>query len=170
MAAPWVVDVLAIGHVVSAIGWLGAGLLSGFVIGPGLQRLSPASRLEFIVKVIPRMLSYMRGMIVGTFVFGLLLLYFRFNGNFSVLSPSTVLGAALSAGIGIAVITAVLAFAFVYPAFNRMVSIANGMLKNAGSPAPPEMAKYATRARVGSMAAALLLVVAAALMVTTGFY
>jgi len=170
LADPLLVAVLAIGHVLSAIGWLGAGLLSGFVIGPGLQRLSPTSRLEFIVKIIPRMLNYMRGMIAGTFIFGLLLLYFRFDGNFSVLSPSTVLGATLSAGIGIAVVTAVFAFAFVYPAFGHMVSIADGMLKNGGQPQPPEMAKYANRARIGSIAAALLLVIVAAMMVTSGFY
>jgi len=170
LADPLLVTVLAIGHILSAIGWLGAGLLSGFIIGPGLQTLSAPSRLEFVVKVIPKMLRYIKGMVVGTFVFGLLLLYFRFDGDFALMSPSTTFGAALSTGVAIAVIAAVLAFTVIFPSFNKMVSIAKGVLTNGGQPPPPEMTKYAERARISSMVGVLLLLIVVVMMVAAGFY
>jgi uncharacterized membrane protein len=170
LADPLLVTVLAIGHVVSAIGWLGASLLSVVIIGPGLQTLSAPSRLEFVVKIIPKMLRYISGMIVGTFLFGLLLLYFSLDGDFALMSPATTFGASLSAGVAIGVITAVLAFAVIFPSFSKTVSIAEGVLKSAGQPPPPEMAKYADRARVSSMAGMFLLLIVVAMMVTAGFY
>jgi hypothetical protein len=170
LADPLLVTVLEIGHILTAIGWLGAGLLSGFVIGPGLQKLSAPARLEFVVKVIPKMLRYIMGMIVGTFVFGLLLLYFWLDGDFSLMSSSSTFGAVLSAGIAIAVIAAVLAFTVIFPSFNKMVSIADGVLKSGGQPPPPELAKYAERARISALAGVLLLLIVVAMMVTAGFY
>lgn len=170
MADPVVLTVLAFGHVLSAVGWLGGSLLTGFVIGPGLQKLSPPSRLEFTDKLIPKILRYVMGMIAGTFFFGLLLLYYMTGGDFSMLSPSTTFGAAMSVGIGIAVITAILAFTVVIPSFYKMASIAEGVLKSGGQPPPPEMMKYARRAKIGSETGSLLLLLVLVMMVAAGFY
>lgn len=145
-------------------------MLTGFVVGPGLQKLSPPSRLEFTARLIPKILRYMMGMIAGTFVFGLLLLYYMTGGDLSMLSPSTTFGAAISAGIAIAVITAILAFTVIFPSFYKMASIAEGVLKSSGQPPPPEMMKYAKRAEMGSMTGALLLLLVLVMMVSAGFY
>lgn len=161
--------IVAYGHILSAIGWLGASLLTGFIIGPGLQKLSPPARLEFVAKLIPKILRYVAGMIAGTFVFGILPLYFFTGRDFSMMSPSTTFGAAISAGVAIALITAVLAFAFIFPSFRKMASISEQVLKSGGQP-PPEMAKFANRARVGSLVGALLLLLVLVMMVTAGFY
>jgi uncharacterized membrane protein len=170
LSDPLVFTILEYGHIISAIGWLGGSLLTGLIIGPGLQTLTAPSRLEFIAKLIPKIVRYVRGMIVGTFLFGLLLLYYWVGGDFSMLSPSTGFGAALSAGIGIALIAAVLAFTVVLPSFGKMASIAAEVLKSGGQPPPPEMMKYATRARVSSMVGLVLLLLAVVMMVAAGFY
>jgi len=163
------ITLLAYGHILSAVGWLGGGLLTGFVVGPGLQKMSAPARFEFLAKVIPKMIRYVGGMIGGTFIFGLFLLYFFVDGDFSRLSPSTPFGAAMSAGIALAVLTAVIAAAVTFPSFGRMSRIAGELLKSGQQP-PPELMKYAARARMGSVAGAVLLLVVLATMVTAGFY
>ena len=170
MADPLVLTILAFGHILSAVGWLGASLLTGFVVGPGLQDLSAPSRLEFVSKLIPRILRYVMGMIAGTFVFGLLLLYEVTGGDFSLMSPSTTFGAAISGGIALAVIALVLAVTVIFPSFCRMASLAEEALKSGGQPPPPELMKYADRARISSMLGAVLLVFVLVLMVSAGFY
>lgn len=170
LADPLVLTVLAYGHVLSAVGWLGGSLLTAFIIGPSLQSLSAPARLEFLAKVIPRIIRYVGATIGGTFIFGLLLLYYVLGGDFAMMSPSTTYGAALSAGITLAVITAIFAGAVVFPAFSKMAKMADGVLKSGGQPPPPEMMKYANRARIGSAIGAVLLLIVLALMVTAGFY
>jgi uncharacterized membrane protein len=170
LSDPLVLTILAYGHILSAIGWLGAGLLNAFVLGPGLQNLSAPSRLEFVAKLIPKILRYTMGMIAGTFIFGLLLLYEFIGGDFSMMSPSTTFGAAISGGIAIAVITAILAVTVVFPSFRKMASMAGDMLKSSGQAPPPEMAKYARRARVSSMLGVVLLLLVVVMMVAAGFY
>jgi uncharacterized membrane protein len=170
LADPLVVTVLAYGHILSAIGWLGGNLLTAFVIGPGLQTLSAPARLEFLAKLIPKVNRYVLGMVAGTFIFGILLLYFVIGGDFSMLSPSTTFGAAISAGTALAVITAILGVTVIFPSFNKMASIAEGVLKSGGQPPPPEMLKYAKRARVSSMTGVVLLLLVLVMMVAAGFY
>lgn len=144
-------------------------MLMGFVIGPGLQKLTAPSRLEFTARLIPKILGYVRGMIAGTFIFGLLLLYYITGGDFSMLSPSTTFGVMISTGMAIAVFTAVLAIVVIFPSFNSMASLAEGMLKSSGQPPPPDMMKYAKRAKVSSEVGSILLLVLV-MMVSAGFY
>jgi uncharacterized membrane protein len=164
-----VLTAVAYAHVLSAVGWLGGGLLTAFVIGPGLQTMSGPSRLEFIARFFPKLLRYIGGMILGTFVFGLLLLYLIVGGNFALLSPSTTFGASLSAGIALAVIAGINAVAVTFPSFGKMASMAEAALRSGQQP-PPEMASYAKRARMGSIAGAALLLTALVMMVAAGFY
>ncbi len=169
MADPFTLTVLEYGHIISAIGWLGGGLLITFVLGPGLQTVSPPARLEFLAKVMPRILNYIVGMIAGTILFGLLLLYFFIGGDFSMLSPSTTFGTALSAGIGLAVITVIIAVTMVVIPTRRIMAIAQQVLKSGETP-PPELMKLSKRARMGSVMGAVLLLVVVVLMVSAGFY
>lgn len=170
MADPLLLTVLAYGHIVSAIGWLGGVLLTTFVVGPGLQTVSPPARLEFIAKVMPKIIRYLVGMITGTILFGLLLLYFLIGGDFALLSPSTSFGAALSAGIGLAIIAVVVAGAVVIPSFQKVIAIAGQVLKGGQTPPPPELMKYSKRAKVGSVTVTVILLVVLVMMVTAGFY
>lgn len=45
-------------HVLSAILWTGADLIMGFVVGPVLRRIDPASRLRVQRELLPRTLLY----------------------------------------------------------------------------------------------------------------
>jgi len=170
LANPILVTILAYAHVLSAVGWLGGGLLTAFVVGPGLQKVSAPSRLEFMARVMPGILRYILGMIVGTLLFGLLLLYFMVNGDFSALSPSTPFGIAISTGMTLAVVTAIVGVTVMVPSFRRVISIAEQVLKSGQQPPPPELMKYSKRARMGSIAGVVLLLLVLLLMVSAGFY
>ncbi len=167
MPSDVLITILGYGHVLSAILWLGGGLLTAFVIGPSLRSLSPPTALEFNAKMVPKIVGFIRMAVVSTYVFGILLLYFFKDGDLSWLMNSTQ-GYVISAGILIALVAGILGLGVVVPAFN-MVSKLSGEALQSGKPPAPEMMKYGKRARLGSMAAVLLLLVVLAMMVTSGF-
>lgn len=170
MADPALLTVLAYAHVLSAVGWLGGALLTAFVLGPGLRKTSAPTRLEFTAKLMPKIIRYISGMIAGTLVFGLLLLYFFVGGDFSRLSPSTTFGVAISGGMLLAVVTVVIALTVTIPSFRKMIAIAEELLKSGQQPPPPEMMKYSKRAEMGAAVGAVLLLVVLVMMVAAGFY
>jgi uncharacterized membrane protein len=172
MVDPVIVTVLAFLHVVSAIGWLGGGVLVTFVIGPNLMQLSPTSRLEFNAKVLPKIIRAIQAFIGMTFLFGLLLLYSFADGQyggFSVLSDGSEQGMVLSIGIFLALLAALVVWTVTIPSFRKIISMSGTALAEQ-KPPPPEMMMYGKRARTGSISAVLLLVIVVAMMVTSGFY
>jgi uncharacterized membrane protein len=128
VASQILIDILGYGHVLSAIGWLGGGILTTFVIGPNVRNLAPAASLEFNAKILPRIVRFVQAMIGSTFVFGLLLLYFIHDGDFSWLS-STSQGYEILTGIILALATAAVVFSVTFPSFRKVSSIANGVLQ-----------------------------------------
>ncbi len=72
--------ILAWFHVISAIGWLGGGIMFVFVVGPALAKLSPPSSAEFLVNVAPRVARFFQISAASTILFGALLLVDG-NGN-----------------------------------------------------------------------------------------
>ena len=168
MPSDILITILAYGHILSAIAWLGSGLLTGFILGPNLRKMSPAAGLEFNAKVLPKILGFIRSAVISTFVFGLLLLYFFRDGDFSWLSGSTQ-GYVLSFGILLALVAGGLAFGVVVPSFNKVVKISNEVVQSGKMPPPPELMASAKRARVASTIAVVILFVVLALMVSSGF-
>jgi uncharacterized membrane protein len=156
-----IIDIVAYGHVLAAMGWLGGGILTGFVIGPNLRSLSPGSGLEFNAKVLPKINRFMQATIGSTLLFGVLL--FLVAGPFTTDQFNE-----LSFGIAVAVVIAVIAFAYVLPAFSRVAKIASEAVTS-GQPPSPDIMKYAKRARQGAMLGVLLLLVVLATMVASGF-
>jgi uncharacterized membrane protein len=168
VASELLIQILAFGHVLSAIGWLGGGLLTAFAIGPNLRKMSPGSNLEFDAKVFPPVLRFLQVTIGSTLVFGILLLYFFTDGNFTWLSNTT-RGYELSAGILLAVVTAVVAMGVTIPSFKKISKIASSLLESADKTPPPEMAKFGMRAKRASQGTVGLLLVVLALMIAAGF-
>jgi uncharacterized membrane protein len=160
------IGILALGHVLSAMGWLGGGLLTTFVLGPNLRKLQPAASMEFNAKVLPRIIRFVQVMIGTTLLFGILLLYFYFGNGLSAFM-GTPQGMELSLGIVLALATAVVAWTVTFPSFNNVIKIANGVLQG-GQPSP-ELAKYGRRARMGSLVGVTLLLITLATMVFSGF-
>ena len=148
-------------HLLLALGWLGGELMTAFVIGPGLQGMSLQSKREFFVKVTPRAVRYVKWMIVGTGVTGILL---------AIVTPSkvTASGVVVSAGIVLALIAAAIEVVVTTPSFKKMASLADALLKSGQQTPSPEMASHEKRARRGSLADTGLLVGVLVLMVITG--
>jgi len=161
-------DILAYGHILSAMGWLGGGILNAFVIGPSLRSVTSSASLEFNVKVLPQIIRFVQVMIGTTFIFGILLYYFDFSGSFSTLS-STMQGMELDFGIVLALVTAVIVWSVTIPSFKKISKIANDLLKGGQHTPPPEFAKYGKRAMIGSLVGIVLLLVVLAMMVAAGF-
>jgi uncharacterized membrane protein len=159
--------VLGYGHVLSAIMWLGSGLLTGFVIGPSLRGLSPPTSLEFNAKVIPKITGFIRMAAISTYVFGILLLYFFQDGDMSWLMNSTQ-GYIISGGVLLALVAGIIGFGVAIPAFNKVARLSGEAIAG-GKPPAPEMMNYAKRARMSSILAVLILLVVLAMMVTSGF-
>ncbi|HUI24364.1 MAG TPA: hypothetical protein VLY82_08280 [Nitrososphaerales archaeon] len=167
MPSAVLMTVLGFGHVLSAVMWLGGGLLTGFVIGPSLRSMSPPASLEFNAKVLPKIVRFVRMAVVSTYVFGILLLYFFQDGDMSWLMNSTQ-GYIISTGVLLALVAGILGLGYVIPAFGKVSKLSAEALQS-GKPPAPEMMNYGKRARTGSMAAVFLLLVVLAMMVTSGF-
>lgn len=167
MADPNLLAVLAYGHVLSAMVWLGGGILTGFFIGPSLRKLSPPSALEFNAKVLPKILVLFQVAILTTVAFGLLLLYVFKDGDLSFLMNSTQ-GYVLSTGILIAAIAAAVGGSVALPSFRKVVKLSAEALAS-GKPPSQDLMKYGNRARVSSTATLLMLFLVLAMMVVSGF-
>jgi uncharacterized membrane protein len=168
MSSAAVLSVLALGHILSGMCWLGGGVLTGFVIGPSLRTLPSNASLEFNAKVIPKITRFVEASIGSTFIFGILLLDSFYGGNFTPLS-TTSQGQVLSAGIGFAVLAAVVGWSVTMPAFNSIARISAELLAGGQPAKAPDLAKYGKRARVGAMLGLALLLVALSMMVFSGF-
>lgn len=151
-------------HVFAAIGWLGAVMVFGMVIGPSLSKLSGPSRTEFMAKVAPRFVLYIESFSVMTLIFGVAMVAVIADGNFSIFSLSTTLGLCISIGAALALVAVVLAFTVVVPATRRIIRISLSMMQNPGPP-PPELVAASKRLRVGSTLAMVLLILVTVFMV-----
>lgn len=163
--ATWILAWL---HVISAIGWLGGGIMFAFIIGPALEKLSPSASAEFLVKVVPRVARFFQAIAGLTVLFGILLLYNL--GGPGLLSWSTSYGVDLTVGVSIALIAFVLAEFVVIPIQLRAVRMIRDMLA-AGEHQPPAAFPGTLRwAKITATLLVVLLIIASVFMVGAGFY
>jgi len=160
-------EVFEYAHILSAMGWLGGGILTTFVLGPNLAKLPPPASLAFNAKILPRITRFIEMMAASTLLFGFLLLYALTGGDASYFTTPE--GMILSAGIGLALVAAVVAVGVTIPSFNKVGAIANQLLEGGQQAPPPELKKYLTRAKRGSLVAFVLLLVVVAAMVAAGY-
>lgn len=160
--------VLAWAHVISAISWLGGGILFGFVIGPGLATLASASRDDFWLKVAPRIGRFFAVVAVLTILFGVLLL---FNlGGLALLSFSTRYGMLLSIGMAVALVAFVLSEFVTVPALFLVVRLKRQQQENAAPVPPAQLARTLKLFEASSVLIGFLLIVSSIFMVGAGFY
>ena len=159
--------VLEYGHILSAVGWLGAGMFTAFVLGPLTQQLPPPTALALNAKLIPKLLRYVTMMVASTLLFGILLLYVYVGGDFSTLSTN-VEGMELMGGVALALVTAAVAFLVTIPSFNKVAKIAAELVQSGGAP-PAEFKGYAKRAKTGALIGVFLLFAVVAFMVAAGY-
>jgi hypothetical protein len=159
LVAAIIITVLAFLHVLTAMAWLGGGILFVSSIAPGLRSLSPAASLEFLAKVGPRATRFFLGSATATIVFGLALLG---------VVPG-LMGTSLMGGVAIGLI-AYLTAIMTMLSFRKADDIAKRLLaEGKAGPPPPELAAALKRGGMFVGITVLLLVVALMFMVATGF-
>ena len=145
-------------HVFGAIGWLGAVMAFGMVVGPNVAKLSPTARLEFFSKVAPKFLRYAVILAGTTLLFGVALTIDLYGHLFNPLSNS---GIYIMIGAALALITFLIGLLIVEPAAHRIAKMCESLLQNPGPP-PPEFAplqkRFQNLAAVGMILLILVLV------------
>ena len=160
--------ILAWLHVISAIGWLGGGILFAFVVGPALGKLSPASSGEFLLKVVPGVVRFFQVSAGLTILFGFLLLYNL--GGLALLSTTSFYGLDLTVGITLAIV-AFLESEFVAVRFQlKAVRLVREMASSIQHQPPVDLPGALRMARITATVAVLLLLATSIAMVGAGFY
>ena len=152
-------------HIVSAIGWLGAAMVFAMLIGPTLPTLSPSSRGELIVKLLPKYIRYAEIFTFITPVFGLALALYITQGNWSIFSPNTYFGLYLSIGALLSLIAWVIGFGLVAPTGRKVVKYTTDMMKNPGGPPPAGLQRASKRLRIASATGLVVLLLIVVCMV-----
>jgi len=163
-----VTQIAAYGHILSAMGWLGGGMLTAFALGPNVRRMSPPAALEFNAKVLPKLARFVQAAIGLTLLFGLILLYQVASAAGGSSYFSTSQGQEISVGMVLALLTAIIAWAVTFPSFKKVSKAAEAAIANQ-QPAPPEMMANAKRAGTGATIGVVLLLITLATMVAAGF-
>jgi uncharacterized membrane protein len=151
-------------HIIGAIGWLGAAMVFVMVVAPGLAKLTPTSRADFAMNVVPKYVRYSLIFAIVTIIFGIGSLIVFANGHSSVIAMSTPFGRYISAGAILAVVAFGLGIGVTIPSANKIVKITKSMVGNA-DPAPPELLAASKRMRLGSTMAMAVLVLVTIFMV-----
>jgi uncharacterized membrane protein len=160
--------VLAWLHVISAISWLGGGIMFGIIIAPMLSKLSPPAAGEFLVKVGPRVARFFQAFAGLTVLFGLLLLYNI--GGFGLLTLSNTYGIELTIGVSFALAAFVVSEFFAVPPILKAVRLIKQMQSSGSHEPPAELAKTLRIAGATAMFLLVLLLLTSVFMVAAGFY
>lgn len=164
-----VTAVLAFFHILSAMAWLGGGILFAFVIAPKFAKLQPSSTRDFFVTIQPGVIRFFQIVAGLTILFGLLLLYDSVGGDWSKLSLSTSWGFDISLGMTVAIVAFVISEFIAVPTFLRLVRLFQAPPPEVGQ-MPAELPILARRAALQSFVLVGLLLVAMAFMVGAGYY
>ena len=135
-----VIEVLLWLHIVAAIGWVGAAMVFGMLIGPALPTFTASTRNEFIVKVIPKYTRFAQVFTITTPVVGVALALSMSGGSLTAFAPTTQFGLFISAGSALALVAVVVAFGAVGPAAHGVVRLTEGQMNNPGPPSPELLA------------------------------
>lgn len=148
-------------HIFSAIGWMGAAMVFGMVIGPLLPSFNPATRGEVVLKLFPKYIRYSEAFSLMAVIFGAVLALAISGGDFSKLSPTTTWGLFITVGAIFALSALGMAFGVIAPAAHKLVHLTENAVKNPGPPSPDLMktsARLKTSATIGLVLLILVLV------------
>lgn len=158
-------------HIVSAIMWLGEGILFAFVIAPSLAKISPPSSGEFFVKIVPRVSTYFRIVAGTTVLFGLLLIYTGIsNGDFPAFSLSSTWGASITIGLSFGLIAFLNSEFVAQLPLRKVIRLIKEMQASGKHEPPAELPKTIKKASLTANATVMLLIVTLIFMVSAGFY
>ena len=124
--------VLLLLHVGSIIAWMGGATLFVSVLTPALRRMTPASRGEFVMSVIPSYMRFIGGSSIAAAVAGLAL-YAYITQVATSLAPSTSGLIYIQIGAVVTLIVLLIAFGVLIPTSRKLV----GLLKQSQKQAVP---------------------------------
>ena len=152
------VTIFAYLHIISAMGWLGAGILFVATLAPATGKLSLPARLEFLATVVPRMTRYFLIVATSTVVFGPALLL-----TIPDYSPYLYVGIATG-------LTAYLVVLYDFRLFGRVSTMAREMIDRptAGGPSA-EFLRLLREGRISTILTVVLLMVTLMFMVYSGY-
>jgi len=166
-----IIAIVAWLHVISAISWLGGGIMFAFVIGPALAKLSPPSSGEFLVKVVPRVVLFFQIMAGSTVLFGLLLLYTILpTVNFGTFSNLTTYGLEITIGMSIGFVTFLISEFVAVPIQLKAIKMIKTMQASGQHQPPAEFPKTLKRAANTATLTVILLFFVLVFMIAAGFY
>ncbi len=166
-----VTAILAWFHIISAIGWLGGGIMFAVVVAPALEKLSAPSSGEFFVKVVPRVARFFQIVAGSTVLLGVLLLYgMDPNGGFRILSLSSSLGFNLTIGLSIGFVAFLMSEFVAVPPLFRAIRIIKETQASSQQQPPEELRRTLRRAAIAADLTVSLLVLTSVFMVAAGFY
>jgi uncharacterized membrane protein len=160
--------ILAWLHIISAISWLGGGIMFGVIIAPMLSKFSPPAAGEFLVRVGPRVGRFFQVFAGTTILFGLLLLYNV--GGIGLLTFSNTYGIELTVGVIFALAAFVVSEFFSVPPLLRAVRLVKEMQSSGRHEPPAELPRALKVAGATAMLTLILLLLTSAFMVAAGFY
>jgi len=137
--------VLLLLHVGSIVAWMGGATLFVSVLAPSLRRMSPASRGEFTLSVLPSYMRFIGGSSIAAAVAGLALYaYIAQAGPPLALSVSGLIY--IQVGAVVTLIILLIAFGVLIPTSRKLV----GLLKQAQNQTAPA-SEAATSAQVAGL-------------------
>ncbi len=152
------VTVIAFFHIISAMGWLGGAILFTSALAPGVRRLSPGASIEFFAVVVPRLTRYFLIVVFSTVLFGPLLFL-------TIPDESQLIYGGMATGF-----TAFILVLSEVPNFNRLVRMAQEMMRSGHSgPPPAEYVSLLRRVGITTVATVILLVATLMFMVYSGY-
>lgn len=159
------VQVLLYGHIVAAMGTLGGSLLFAFAIGPLLPRLTPATRAEVVVKVLPRIAAVIGGFGGLVALFGVALALAITGGDLSQFSNANPWGQRISVGIVFGLAALLVAYLWITPAVRELARIQAGLPADGSARPPPRFLVLMQRVQIGAVLSEITMLAAIAFMV-----
>ena len=142
----------------------------GFVVGPGLEKLSPSSSGEFFVKIAPRIIRFFQIVAGSTIVFGALLFYVGTSDGDLVFSISSSWGIGVMIGLSFGFVAFLVSEFLAVPPLKKVVEMINDMQASGQKEASPELRSILRRAALIANVTVMLLLLSLVFMVSAGFY
>src|SRR2546427_8891156 len=122
--------VLLLLHVGSIVAWMGGATLFVSVLAPSLRRMSPASRGEFTISVLPADMRFIGGSSIAAAVAGLAV-YAYITQVATALAPSGSGLIYIQIGAIVTLIVLLIAFGVLIPTSRKLVDLLNQSQKQA---------------------------------------
>ena len=140
-------DLLRVGHIFSAIMWIGILFFFNFVQVPAVAKMEPAGRTNIVLNLVPRALMYFRYSALATFLFGLTYILTIGTATDGYWTSARFYNILIGGTLGTIMFLNV--WFIIWPNQKKIIA-ATGATAKEGKPAPPEQAGWARQAFLAS--------------------